>query len=54
MPHLEQLHSMFVSKGIELNLTDDNFIFGQSDKNDFSELFNIIIMLIKQYNYKAH
>lgn len=50
---LEQLYSMCVSKDIELNLSDETFIFGQSNKNEFSELFNIMLILIKQYIYKA-
>lgn len=50
---LEQLHSLCLSKDIELNLSDETFIFGQSNKNEFSELFNIMLMLIKQYIYRA-
>lgn len=50
---LEQLHSICISKDIELNLSNDTFIFGQTKKNEFSELFNILLMLIKQYIYKA-
>lgn len=50
---LEQLHSICISKDIELNLSKDTFIFGQTNTNEFSELFNILLMLIKQYIYKA-
>lgn len=50
---LEQLHSICISKDIEINLSNDTFIFGQTNKNEFSELFNILLMLIKQYIYKA-
>lgn len=50
---LEQLHSICISKDIELNLSNDTFIFGKTNNNKFSELFNIMLMLIKQYIYKA-
>lgn len=32
---LEQLHSICISKDIELNLSNDTFIFGQTNKNKF-------------------
>lgn len=31
---LEQLHSICISKDIELNLSNDTFIFGQTNKNE--------------------
>lgn len=50
---LEQLHSLCLSKDFELNSSDETFIFGESNKNEVSELFYIMLMLIKQYFYKA-
>lgn len=50
---LEQLHSICISTDIELNLSNATFISGQTDMNEFSELFNILLMLIKQCIYKA-
>lgn len=41
---LEQLHNMLVLKDIKKKSSDETFIFGQTNKNKFSDLFNSMLI----------